>query len=109
MLAPKAQPAAGRPPVLILAAAEAAQVSERVFIDARNLKCPGPIVKVADYLRDKPDVTRIRVEATEDAFYSVIRIWCERTGNQLDSLSSENGVIHDPTDGTAEADCAAGG
>jgi Uncharacterized conserved protein len=76
------------------AAAEAEQVSERVFIDARNLKCPGPIVKVADYLRDKPDGARIRVEATEDAFYSDIRIWCERTGNQLDSLSAEDGVIH---------------
>ncbi len=75
------------------AAAEAEQVSERVFIDARNLKCPGPIVKVADYLRDKPDGTRIRVEATEDAFYSDIRIWCERTGNRLDSLSASEGVI----------------
>ncbi|MBE6997768.1 MAG: hypothetical protein E7427_06315 [Ruminococcaceae bacterium] len=73
-------------------AAEAEQ--ERVFIDAKNLKCPGPIVKVADYLRDKPDGTRIRVEATEDAFYSDIRIWCERTGNQLDSLSAADGVIH---------------
>ena len=38
--------------------------------------------------------TRIRVEATEDAFYSDIRIWCERTGNQLDSLSAADGVIH---------------
>ena len=73
-------------------AAEAEQ--ERVFVDAKNLKCPGPIVKVADYLRDKPDGTRIRVEATEDAFYSDIRIWCERTGNQLDSLSAADGVIH---------------
>ena len=64
-----------------------------LFVDAKHLKCPGPIVKVADFLRDKPDGTRIRVEATEDAFYSDIRVWCERTGNRLDSLSAADGVI----------------
>ena len=67
--------------------------SEPLRIDAKGLKCPGPIVKVADFLRDKPEGTRIRVEATEDAFYSDIRIWCERTGNRLDSLSASEGVI----------------
>ena len=66
---------------------------EPQFVDAKGLKCPGPIVKVADYLRDKPDGTRIHVEATEDAFYSDIRIWCDRTGNQLDQLSFDGGVI----------------
>ena len=66
---------------------------EPLFVDARNLKCPGPIVKVADFLRDKPEGTRIRVEATEDAFYSDIRVWCERTGNRLNSLSAADGVI----------------
>ena len=65
----------------------------REFIDAKGLKCPGPIVKVADYLREKPEGTAIHVEATEDAFYSDIRIWCERTGNRLDTISFENGVI----------------
>ena len=66
---------------------------EPQFVDAKGLKCPGPIVKVADYLRDKPNGTRIHVEATEDAFYSDIRIWCDRTGNQLDQLSFDGGVI----------------
>ena len=74
----------------------------REFIDARGLKCPGPIVKVADYLRDKPDGTEIHVEATEDAFYSDVRIWCERTGNKLDALSFQDGVIRaDITKSTA--------
>ena len=63
------------------------------FIDARGLKCPGPIVKVADYLRDKPEGTEICVEATEDAFASDIRVWCERTGNRLDDLAVEDGII----------------
>ena len=63
------------------------------YIDAKGLKCPGPIVKVADYLRDKPEGTKIHVEATEDAFYSDIQIWCERTGNKLDDISFTDGVI----------------
>ncbi|MBQ7595858.1 MAG: DsrE/DsrF/DrsH-like family protein, partial [Clostridia bacterium] len=63
------------------------------FIDAKGLKCPGPIVKVADYLRDKPDGTKIHVEATEDAFYSDIQVWCERTGNKLRAISFENDII----------------
>ena len=64
-----------------------------VLIDAKGLKCPGPIVMVADYLRDKPVGETIRVEATEDAFASDIRVWCERTGNHLDELVIRDGVI----------------
>lgn len=67
--------------------------NERVLIDAKGLKCPGPIVKVADYLRGKPEGTAIHVEATEDAFASDIRVWCERTGNRLDGLMIEEGII----------------
>ena len=63
------------------------------LIDAKGEKCPGPIVKVADYLRDKPEGTKIRVEATEDAFYSDIRIWCERTGNELNQLTFTDGIV----------------
>ena len=37
---------------------------EKAYIDAKGLKCPGPIVKVADFLRDKPAGTEVRVEAT---------------------------------------------
>ncbi len=64
-----------------------------VLIDAKGLKCPGPIVKVADYLRDKPVGETIRVEATEEAFESDIKVWCARTGNHLDELVIKDGVI----------------
>ena len=70
-----------------------AAVSEPVLIDAKGLKCPGPIVKVSDFLSNQPVGTRIHVEATEDAFYSDIQIWCERTGNRLDAISFTDGVI----------------
>ena len=63
------------------------------YIDAKGLKCPGPIVKVADYLRDRPIGETIRVEATEDAFVSDIKVWCDRTGNRLDEISVKDGII----------------
>jgi peroxiredoxin family protein/rhodanese-related sulfurtransferase len=44
------------------------------FIDAKGLMCPGPIVKVGDFLRSKPDGTKVYVEATEDAFASDIQV-----------------------------------
>lgn len=68
-------------------------LSETVFVDAQNLKCPGPVVKTADSLRNKPAGTKAIVKATEDAFYSDIRAWCEGTGNKLDSIKIENGII----------------
>ena len=75
----------------------------RVFVDAKGLKCPGPIVKVADTLRPLPIGTRLTAEATEDAFLSDIAIWCERTGNRLVDLNrSEDGVIHVVIDKLAE-------
>lgn len=88
--------ASGKDPDTSGSSAPAADNGEgdAAFIDAKGLKCPGPIVKVADYLRDKPDGTRIRVEATEDAFFSDIKIWCERTGNALNSIDFTDGVIH---------------
>ncbi len=64
-----------------------------VEIDAKGLKCPGPIVKVGDTLRAEADGTRFHVQATEDAFCSDIKVWCERTGNTLDSLETKDGVI----------------
>lgn len=66
---------------------------EEIFLDAKNLRCPGPIVKVGDTFRKVAEGSVVRVEATEDAFYSDIRVWAERTGNELLSLEASNGVI----------------
>ncbi len=66
---------------------------ETVSINAKGLMCPGPIVKVADTIRGLKDGDRVHVEATEDAFFSDIRIWCERTGNVLLDLEKGKGII----------------
>lgn len=67
--------------------------SQPLFIDAKELKCPGPIVKVADTIKNLPVGASVYVEATEDAFYSDVAVWCDRTGNQLKEIKIEDGVI----------------
>ena len=73
--------------------AKVSETAEPLFIDAKALRCPGPIVKVADTLRELPEGSTVRVEATEDAFFSDIQVWCERTGNKLDSIQYDPGLI----------------
>lgn len=69
------------------------QNAKPIYVDARKLKCPGPIVKVADTLKGMKDGQQILVEATEDAFASDIVVWCSRTGNQLVELKVKSDVI----------------
>lgn len=73
-----------------------------VQIDAKGLKCPGPIVKVADTVRNLVDGQKVFVEATEDAFASDIVVWCQRTGNHLDNLEVKAGVIQATIEKRAE-------
>lgn len=81
---------------------------EEIYLDAKNLRCPGPIVKVGDTFRKIAAGSTVRVEATEEAFYSDIRVWTERTGNELLSLEASNGVItaviRKAASGTAQTD-----
>lgn len=64
------------------------------FVDAKGLKCPGPIVQVDEAVKKAFVGDEIQVEATEKAFLSDIEVWCQRTGNELKSLSEKDGVIH---------------
>lgn len=75
--------------------AYAAQLQDAVpiKIDAKGLKCPGPIVKVADTLRGLKTGQKVFIEATEDAFVSDIAVWCDRTGNRLLKLDVKADVI----------------
>lgn len=67
--------------------------AEPLELDAKGLKCPGPIVKTADALRTMQTGQKLKIEATEDAFASDIAVWCERTGNRLLKLEVGTGRI----------------
>ena len=64
------------------------------FVDAKGLKCPGPIVQVDEAIKSVSVGEDVQVEATEKAFRSDIEVWCQRTGNELKSLSEKDGVIY---------------
>ncbi len=64
------------------------------FVDAKGVKCPGPIVKVDEAVKSVAVGEEVQVEATEKAFLSDVEVWCQRTGNELKSLSEKDGVIY---------------
>ena len=64
------------------------------FVDAKGLKCPGPIVQVDEAVKRALVGDEIQVEADETAFFSDVEVWCQRTGNELKSLSKKDGVIY---------------
>ena len=64
------------------------------FVDAKGLKCPGPIVKVDEAVKSVSVGEEVQVEATEKAFFSDVDVWCQRTGNELKSLAEKDGVIY---------------
>ena len=64
------------------------------FVDAKGLKCPGPIVQVDEAIKSVSVGEEVQVEATEKAFRSDVEVWCQRTGNELKSLSEKDGVIY---------------
>lgn len=64
------------------------------FVDAKGLKCPGPIVQVDEAVKSALVGDEIQVEATEKAFLSDIEVWCQRTGNELKSLTERDSIIY---------------
>ncbi len=69
-------------------------VPKNHFVDAKGLKCPGPIVQVDEAIKSISVGEEVQVEATEKAFFSDIEVWCQRTGNELKSLSEKDGIIY---------------
>ena len=64
------------------------------FVDAKGLKCPGPIVKVDEAVKSVSVGEEVQVEATEKAFFSDVNVWSQRTGNELKSLLEKDDVIY---------------
>lgn len=71
----------------------AAESVEPFDLDARGLRCPGPIVQTAARMKELVPGQKLRIEATEEAFTSDIAVWCRRTGNALLSLERRGDII----------------
>jgi len=78
-------------------------------VDACGLSCPGPIMKVAEGMKDLLAGEVLHVTATDPAFASDISVWCERTGNTLVAIKRDKGVYTvDLQKGTSAQPAAAG-
>lgn len=64
-----------------------------IELDVKGQMCPGPIIQIADTIKELETGQKISVESDEDAFASDIKIWCDRTGNLLESLEINDCII----------------
>lgn len=68
-----------------------AQTGPTRLVDARGLQCPGPIMQVANELKNAREGEVVTVLCTDPAFASDIGAWCHSTGNQLLEAGPDNG------------------
>lgn len=61
------------------------------LVDACGLQCPGPIMQVANELKNINEGEAITVMSTDPAFAADIGAWCHSTGNQLIDVAPEDG------------------
>jgi len=62
-------------------------------IDATALQCPGPIMRLAEELKDLKDGKAVSVLAADPGFGPDVTGWCRSTGNRLADLATEHGMI----------------
>ncbi len=72
--------------------AKAARQPRTLAVDAGGLQCPGPILKLAEGIRQIESGDRLIVSATDPGFASDVGIWCERTGHRLEDLAVKGGI-----------------
>lgn len=63
-----------------------------IELDACGLQCPGPIMKLAEAVKQAAEGETIEIKTTDPAFGADVEAWCRRTGNTFESMSSSKGV-----------------
>ncbi|OCL25547.1 pyridine nucleotide-disulfide oxidoreductase [Orenia metallireducens] len=59
------------------------QAGKRVQLDTCGLQCPGPIMQVANKMKELDEGDILEVVATDPGFIADIGAWCKSTGNKL--------------------------
>jgi tRNA 2-thiouridine synthesizing protein A len=71
-----------------------------IELDARGLRCPLPVIRLATAARDAPGGTHIVVLATDPAARYDIPAWCRMRDHELTEVTEVTGAGDPPTDGT---------
>ena len=77
-----------------------------VEVDARGLRCPLPVIRLAAAARSAPAGTRITVLANDPAARHDVPAWCRMRGHELREMtevSDPSGTDAAPTAGTHPA------
>lgn len=62
-----------------------------VIVDARNLLCPMPVIRVQNVIEDLPAGTMIKAVCTDPGVLHDIPAWVRVHGHELISTSEEDG------------------
>ncbi len=66
---------------------------KELYIDAKGMRCPRPIIELAKARRKETVGTVFRIDADDLAFESDVRAWCDTTGNLLLSLDRNGELV----------------
>ncbi|NFA60659.1 FAD-dependent oxidoreductase [Clostridium sporogenes] len=69
------------------------KVEETLELDACGLSCPGPLMKVNNTVNEMNEGETLKIKASDPGFYIDIQSWCERTDNELLSVSKDKGIV----------------
>ncbi len=64
-------------------------MTAHVVVDARGLRCPLPVIRLAQAAKDADAGTEVLVLATDPAARADIPAWCRMRGHRLAGTSAE--------------------
>ncbi len=67
--------------------------AEPLLVDAKGSQCPGPIMTLANAVKEAAMGQTITIEVTDQGFKQDAVSWSAVTGNTLESLTEKDGVI----------------
>jgi len=65
-----------------------------IEVDARELRCPLPVIRLAEAARDAPAGTQIVVLATDPAARHDIPAWCRMRDHELHEVTDVTDATH---------------
>lgn len=83
-------------------------MSEPVEVDARGLRCPLPVIRLAAAAREAPDGTVITLLATDPAARHDVAAWCRMRCQELRATEEAAGGGHTAYTVVVHRDAGAG-
>ena len=71
---------------------DASATAKQTTLDARGLKCPMPIVKTAQAIKNVPSGELLEVLTTDPGAVADFAAWSRSTGNELVEQTTADGV-----------------